>query len=179
LEFDAYVCYIATDMCLLLISTKADSFYDLANCKNLISNGLTKNGSIDALAKAMETSYYYPVSDLGVTGLLHFLYKSKAQSQFTCPKLEAPYNERKQRKRLFRLYEHVHNQVHRFKKSHKVYYQVSQYETVVGWVTNGFDLFATFGPLESKASCIRACNDILMWIKKEENSLFILNFPTW
>jgi hypothetical protein len=32
----AYVCYIAPSVCLLLISTKADSFYELANCKNLI-----------------------------------------------------------------------------------------------------------------------------------------------
>ncbi len=32
----AYVCFIATDVCLVLISTKQDSFYPLSNCKNLI-----------------------------------------------------------------------------------------------------------------------------------------------
>jgi hypothetical protein len=73
----------------------------------------------------------------------------------------------------------VYHRIHRFKKTHKVYYQVSQYETVVAWVTNGFELYAIFGPLESKASCIKSCNDILQWIKNEENSLFILNFPNW
>ncbi len=81
--------------------------------------------------------------------------------------------------RLFRLYQRMHKRVHRFKKPHKVYYQVSQSETMVGWVTAGFELFATFGPLESKGTCIKACNEILRWIKNEEDSLFILNSHIW
>ena len=66
--------------------------------------------------------------------------------------------------RLFRIYQRVHKKVHRFKKAHKVYYQVSQSETIVGWVTSGFELYATFGPLESKPSCIKACNEILKFV---------------
>src|SRR5690606_32827699 len=81
--------------------------------------------------------------------------------------------------RLFRMYQRVHKRVHRFKKAHKVFYQGSQSETIVGWVTTGFELYATVGPLESKASCIKACNEILKWIKNEESSLFITSAPTW
>lgn len=32
----AYVCFVAADVCLLLISTKQDSFYQLSNCKREI-----------------------------------------------------------------------------------------------------------------------------------------------
>jgi len=63
--------------------------------------------------------------------------------------------------------------------SHKVYYHVSEKETIVAWVTAGFELYATFSPLESKAVAIRACNQLLKWIKAEENSLFILDSPVW
>jgi len=176
----AYVCFIAPDVCLLLISTKQDSFYELANCKNLIMQGFTKtaSGALDAVAKALDNQFY-SVSELGIPSLLHFLYKSKSAYQFTCPRLESPYITKSEQKRLFRIYQRVHKRVHRFKKPHKVYYQVSQSETVVGWVTGGFELYATFSPLEPKPTCIKACNEILRWIKNEESSLFILNAPIW
>lgn len=50
---------------------------------------------------------------------------------------------------------------------------------MVAWRTRGFELIATFGPLESKATCLEACNSILKWIKGEETSLFIIDKPTW
>lgn len=95
------------------------------------------------------------------------------------PKFEAPFTDKKEQKRLFRLYQYVHGRAHRLKKPHKVYYQVSDSETIVGWITNGFELYATFGPLESKPTCIKACNQILKWLRNEESSLFILNSPVW
>ena len=42
-----------------------------------------------------------------------------------------------------------------------------------------FVLFAVFGPLELKAIVIRACNQLLRWIKREEGRLFILNSPVF
>jgi len=133
---------------------------------------------LGAITKAMAIGGY-SVDDLLIPGLLHFLYKSKDSSQFTAPRYQAPYMTKKQQKRLFRMYQHVHKCVHKFTRSHKVYYQVGQTETIVGWVTTGFELYATFGPLESKSSCIKACNEILKWIKTEENSVFIQNSPVW
>lgn len=96
------------------------------------------------------------------------------------PKFEPPYDDKKEKKRLFRLYQSVHARVHRFKKrTHKVYFQVSDKECIVGWITGGFELYAAFGPLETKPTCIKGCNQILRWIEVEENSLFILNSPIW
>jgi vacuolar fusion protein MON1 len=63
--------------------------------------------------------------------------------------------------------------------THRVYYHVSEKETIVAWTTAGFELYAVFGPLESKAVCIRGCNQLLKWIKQEESSLFILDSPVW
>lgn len=52
-------------------------------------------------------------------------------------------------RRLFRLYQYVHNRTHCFLQAHKVYYQVSQKEVVVGWVTGEFELFCfSYGNVE-------------------------------
>lgn len=54
----AYVCFIAPEVCLLLISTKPDSFYQLSECKNLIARELNKIGAIDATRKALQSRGY-------------------------------------------------------------------------------------------------------------------------
>ena len=67
----SYVCFIAPDVCLLLISTKQDVFYEFSNCKNLIMQvqsikhrthcqGLNKTapGALEAIGKALEQPYY-------------------------------------------------------------------------------------------------------------------------
>jgi len=119
--------------------------------------------------------------------LLHFLYKDHRHSQFTCPRLEPPYFNAKEQKRLFRLYQRVHNWVNepalaetkRDKNSSRVSYYVSTRESMVAWVTAGFELYATFGPLVSKSTSLKICNRILKWIQRKENVLFVSNPPTW
>jgi len=176
----AYVCFLETNVCLLLLSTKQDAsvFHQLSNCKEQIHTGLVKTGALDLVVKEMQNPDY-SVGELGIPSLLHFIYKSNVTCQCTAPRMEAPYSSIKEKKRLFRLYQRIYKRVHSFKKLHKVYYQVSQLETIVAWVTSGFELYAVFGPLESKSVCIKACNEILKWIKDEETSLFILNSPVW
>jgi hypothetical protein len=139
---------------------------------------LNKTASIAAITEALEQDSF-SVAELRIPHLQHFLYKSKSIVQFTCPKLEAPYNTRQEKKRLFRLYQRLFRSAQRFKKYHKVYYQVSEFETSIVWITAGFELYAVFSSLESKQNCIKACNDILNWIKNEESSLFILDSPIW
>ena len=46
-------------------------------------------------------------------------------------------------------------------------------------VTQGFELYAVFGPLITKTSAIHAVNKLLRWIKREEDRLFILNSVTF
>eukprot|EP01117_Protostelium_nocturnum_P009021 TRINITY_DN3237_c0_g1_i2.p1 TRINITY_DN3237_c0_g1~~TRINITY_DN3237_c0_g1_i2.p1 ORF type:complete len:373 (-),score=90.72 TRINITY_DN3237_c0_g1_i2:84-1202(-) len=174
----SYVCFIAKDICLLLLSTKQECFYELSSCKNIIVQGLNRTGALESIMKAYERPDY-SVGELGVPGLLHFLYKSKGTCQFTCPRFEAPYTERKEQKRLFRMYQRAHKKTHGIKNPHKVYYQVSYLETIIAWVTAGFELFAVFGPMEPKGNCIKSCNEILKWIKNEEGNLLILNSPVW
>ena len=51
-------------------------------------------------------------------------------------------------------------------------------ETVLGWLTQAFELYAVFSPNTSKLGVITAVNKLLRWVKKEEEKLFILTAPT-
>lgn len=120
--------------------------------------------------------------------LLHFLYKDQRTSQFTCPRFEPPYINAKEQKRLFRLYQRVQYRVNesmvlgearKDKNSSRVFYYISTRESMVAWVTSGFEVYATFGPLVPKPTALKICNQILKWIRNEEANLFILNAPVW
>ena len=111
--------------------------------------------------------------------LLHFLYKSQSTCQFTSPAHAFPYQQKEHQKRLFRLYQHVHQRMRSFNEEDTIYYHVSKYEAILGWIGVGFELYATFGPLITKKTAIKASNALLLWIKKQESTLFILNSPVW
>ena len=58
-------------------------------------------GTLDALVGAyQDKKIEYSVSELGIPGLRHFVYKSRAQVQITYPTFEDPYDQSQSRKRL-------------------------------------------------------------------------------
>lgn len=91
--------------------------------------------------------------------------------------MEAPYVGRKEQKRLFRVYQYVHKRASQ--SSNKVFMHSTGKELVLAWMTGGFKLYATFGPLVPLPSAIRGCNTLLSWIKQEENSIFVLDSPVF
>uniref|UniRef100_UPI00358F3644 vacuolar fusion protein MON1 homolog A isoform X2 n=1 Tax=Myxine glutinosa TaxID=7769 RepID=UPI00358F3644 len=117
----------------------------------------------------------YSVSQAGVPDLQHFIYKCKSTSQFTSPEMDAPYNCSEQRERLFGLYQQLHSRIHSASRPLKLIYHVWHFETLLAWVTAGFELYTCFSPLVTKAAAIHAITKLLRWIKKEEERLFIMN----
>jgi len=170
----SYIRYLADDVCLMLVSTKAESFYELSNCAKKISTSLEVSGCLKEIIQATKDNTY-SVSQTGNPDILHFIYISRVTSQLAQPALTPPYTHRKNRKRLFRLYQHIHNR----SLSHQLYYHTSKFETIFAWETFHFVLFATFGPLETKGVVVKACNQLLRWIKSEEGRLFIMNSPVF
>lgn len=175
----AYVCYIATDICLVLISPKVEDFYQLSECRNSIVQRFKSGGenNIFAVLEHALKEQFHSVGDIGAPGLLHFVYKSLGTSQIICPKMEPPYVGRKEQKRLFRVYQYVHKRASQ--SSNKVFMHSTGKELVLAWMTGGFKLYATFGPLVALPSAIRGCNTLLSWIKQEENSIFVLDSPVF
>jgi hypothetical protein len=174
----AYICYLTHDVCLVMLSAKVDAFYRLNEAKDIITAQLEATGALAAISEACAKPHYHP-SAVGTSNLLHFIYKATSTRQMTAPALDAPYNTPADQKRLFRTYQRVRMRVESQGLPHKVYYQVSQAETIVAWITKGFELYATYGPLESKQQAIKTCNKIIVWILSQEADLFILNSPVW
>lgn len=79
---------------------------------------------------------------------------STASAQFTAPEYEPPYNLAGQKKRLFLRYQDIHHQMHSATPPLKIYFRGGQTETLLGWVTSGFELYAAFGPLVTKPAAI-------------------------
>ncbi|CAG8487370.1 10073_t:CDS:10 [Funneliformis caledonium] len=174
----AYVCYITANVCLLLISPDKDKFFELSDAKNTIVEQLTACDALQGIEAASQ-SEGYSIADIGVAGLRHFIYKSKTCLQYTSPAFLASYNNPREKRRLFKLYRYTHDRMHSRVRPLKVHYYVSPSETILGWITATFELYAAFGPLISKTALTNSSLVLLKWIKKEEENLFIMNSPVF
>ena len=176
----AHVSYLSDDCpaCLLLLTTVSDAFFILSECRLKVLEKLEKYKCFQAINEALGKESYR-IGDVGIANLLHFVYKSRSTSQYTSPELEAPYNNPHEEERLFGLYLYLHHHIHSSGQPLKILCHVGCKEMLLGWVTSGFELYATFNPLVTKPMAINAINRLLKWITNEEDRLFILNSPVF
>ncbi|KAK7102484.1 protein SAND-like [Littorina saxatilis] len=176
----AHVSYLDNDceVCLLLLSVDRDSFFILSEAKDKIKARLIRYNALQAINASIKRTSY-STQQCGIPDLRHFLYKARSTAQYTSPELEAPYTEPAEQERLFGMYLYLHHRIHTSGRPLKILFHVGEYETLLGWVTQGFELYAVFGPLITKTSAIHAVNKLLRWIKREEDRLFILNSVTF
>ncbi|XP_042233324.1 vacuolar fusion protein MON1 homolog A-like isoform X1 [Homarus americanus] len=175
-----HVSYLADDCeaCLLLLSVDREQFFTLSEAKQKIVDRLRRHHCLEGINTAIRTSFY-TVKAIGAPELRHFLYKSKTTAQFTCPEYTAPYHTEAEQRRLFGLYQLLHHRVHSVSRPLKMVYMVMDTQTLLGWVTREFELYAALEPLVTKHNAIIYVNKLLRWIKSDENKLFILNSPTF
>ncbi|KAE8738703.1 hypothetical protein FOCC_FOCC015799 [Frankliniella occidentalis] len=176
----AHVSYLAEDCqaCLLLLTVDPDLFFPLSEAKQKIVEKLRRASLLQSINAALAHPGT-PVSQLGVPEARHFLYKCKATAQFWGPVPAPPYQSSEGAKRLLDQYRVLHHRLHAPSQPLKLLYLQDHAETMLGWITTGFELYVAFEPLVTKANAISAVNKILRWIKKDENGLFITNAPTF
>ncbi|KAF2076285.1 hypothetical protein CYY_002400 [Polysphondylium violaceum] len=168
-----YICFIYPQVCLLLFSNQVDSFYQLSECKDLIVKDIESENLVDELTKSANT-HEYSTSQTEVPNLLHFIYKNRISNYSTHPIFTSPYTSKPEKKRLFRLYQHIYNRANNsLNKPHKYYYYTSQTETIFVLINSSHEIYATFSPLELKKSVFESLNILLQWIKENENVLFL------
>ena len=140
---------------------------------------MTQSGCLFSLQESIRNAEY-SVDDVGVPGIRHFMYKSKVNIQYTQSLFGEPYNRSSEEQtRIYLLYQQARAQMQQRSRPLKLLYTASQSETIFAWISNSFELYVTFGPLITKHNATNAVNALLRWIKKEEESLFILNAPTF
>ncbi|KAF7346547.1 hypothetical protein MSAN_01882800 [Mycena sanguinolenta] len=144
---------------------------------------MESEGTLDLIASAFRLGQTeYSVAELGIPGLRHFLFKSRSQVQITCPTFEDPYDDVDERRRLTTLYQIIHDAIHAKSGQEatlKLQYIRSEKESVMGWITQPFELYVTLSPRLPKSAAVGAANAVARWVKKEESRLFLRDAPVF
>jgi len=148
-----------------------------------IAQRLDKEGILDAIAVASDSNQTeYSVANLGIPGLRHFVYKSRSIVQITAPIFEDPYDEVEDKRRLITLYQTLHDAIHAKSGQEgplKLQYIKTERESVMGWITQPFELYIALSPLLPKSAIVGAANSVARWVKKEEARLFLRDAPVF
>lgn len=175
-----HVSYLAEDCqaCLLLLTVDRDEFTTLSDAKKKIVSKLRLTHCLEAINESMNRKKI-TTSDIGLPEIHHVLYKCSSTAQFWSPDFQPPYTTHDEIERLLGLYQCLHHRIHSSNRPLKFLFQQLDKETIIAWVTSGFEVYVTLEPLVTKVDAINAMRKLLKWIKKEEERLFILNSPTF
>ncbi|XP_061543144.1 vacuolar fusion protein MON1 homolog A [Phycodurus eques] len=178
--FHAHISYLepASELCLILVSTDREDFFNMSDCKQKFLERLSKRSAYQALKEAL-SSRSYSVTQVGIPELRHFLYKSKSSGLYTSPEFPLVYQSEEEQERLMGLYQDLHSYVHHPTRPLRSFYRCGETENMMAWVTSGLEVYLCFSPLGTKALAISAVNKLLKWIRKEEDRLFILSHVTY
>ncbi|THG94070.1 hypothetical protein EW145_g8218, partial [Phellinidium pouzarii] len=136
---------------------------------------------LDAIERAiLRRQTVYSAAALGIPGLRHFVYKSRPHVQVTHPEWGEDYADMEARRRLITLYQSLHDVIHGKsgqKETLKLQYIRTQRESVMGWITQPFELYISVSPTLPKAAVVSAANAVMRWVKKEEARLFLRDAP--
>ncbi|KAH9950658.1 trafficking protein Mon1-domain-containing protein [Amylocystis lapponica] len=185
---------------LICVSGSAD-FEAVRNWCDTVTQRLEQDGLLAAISTAItrrETEY--SVSDLGVPGLRHFMYKSRPHVQVTMPLFEDPYDDTNEKRRcasrpsrnltlliflllrLIILYQTLYDAIHAKsgqESTLKLQYIRTERESVMGWITQPFELYLSLSPRLPKSAAVGAANAVARWVQKEEKRLFLRDAPVF
>ncbi|TFY66718.1 hypothetical protein EVG20_g4361 [Dentipellis fragilis] len=167
---------------LICVSGNGD-FESIRTWCDAVTKRLTSEGTLGAIHKAIRTqATEYSVSELSIPGLRHFIYKSRSHVQITVPTYEDPYDDNKEQQRLMTLYQTLHDAIHAKSGQDlplKLQYIRTERESIMGWITQPFELYIALSPWLPKSAAVGAANAVARWVKKEESRLFLRDAPVF
>ena len=162
------------EVAIVLISASKESFYELRGMRNTLISQLESNGSLSILKTAIHKGHATTASLLPGTPLRHFLYKSRANVQFTMPSYEPYYHSLVAKRKLISLYGELHEAIHSRTSHLRVLNVTAKEHTALAWETPLFELYCVAGPQCTKAQLAQAANRVVQWIRREEERVFII-----
>ncbi|KAK0201848.1 vacuolar fusion protein MON1 [Desarmillaria ectypa] len=167
---------------LVCLSGGAD-FDTIRSWCDRVTQKLTNEGTLKLLLDCIRSGQSeYAVAELGIPGLRHFVYKSRAQVQVTFPTFEDPYENLTDRRRIITLYQVLHDAIHAKSgqsETLKLQYIRTEKESVMGWITQPFEMYIALSPRLPKSAAVGAANAVSRWVKKEEGRLFLKDAPVF
>uniref|UniRef100_A0A5S6R2E7 Vacuolar fusion protein MON1 homolog n=1 Tax=Trichuris muris TaxID=70415 RepID=A0A5S6R2E7_TRIMR len=172
----AHISYLSDvcPACLLLLTLDKGAFFEMSNIRTRIIEKLTRNKALTMLHELLIERSALNVVQLGIADLIHFIYKQRSRSQYTCVPMAAPYAEDNFQAYLFGRYAAAHGYMHQRAQTRNIHYCSGSLESILGWVTPNFEVYTVFSPLTTKNEAISRVELLMRWIKKEEANLLSL-----
>ncbi|KAE8153414.1 vacuolar fusion protein mon1 [Aspergillus avenaceus] len=158
----------------ILISTDKERFFDLQEMRNSFIEQLERNNSLNIIKEAIDKGRPKTTDIVPGTVLHHFLYKSRANVQFTMSSYEPDFSTVSRRRRLMSTYNNLHASIHAKHTHVKVHHCVSQSSSSFAWVTPVFELYCVAGPHANRNALAHSASKIVQWVQQEEERLFII-----
>ncbi|KAJ6261071.1 Vacuolar fusion protein [Drechslerella dactyloides] len=175
----AYICFFQPEIALVLISPTRESFFEMKAIKDNIIEQLDQAASIPIIEGAVKRGRYLASDLIDGTVIQHFLYKSKANVQFTMPSFDPHFSTPHARRRLMVLYQRLHAAVHARGAHLKVHHSIRRRSVSLAWVTPTFELYCVAGAGTPRNVLAKHANAIVGWVKREEERLFIVGGATF
>lgn len=154
---------------------------------------MEKNGSLKMIGAAIDQGRPATTDIVPGTVLHHFIYKSRANVQFTMSSYSPEFTSISRRRRLefifttsnwledltficrlMSVYNNIHSSIHA-KNSHvKVHHCVSRSASSFAWVTPIFELYCVAEPNANRNALVQSASKIAQWVQQEEERLFII-----
>ena len=183
----AYIRCVTDDITLVIISSKKDVFYPINERADVIVDKLERSGAIARLA----TPPRICTERLGTSSLVHFAFVAAGYRQVIVPPFTATgYRDSPAaQKRIYRRYKALRAGLETPSPNllalagsdlgpHRFVYKTSKTESFAVWTSRTFEFYVTFSSVKSKSQAVTACNNIVSYILKNEETLFITNIPT-
>ncbi|KAL5000372.1 trafficking protein Mon1-domain-containing protein [Aspergillus recurvatus] len=159
---------------IILISTDKESFFELQAMRNAFVEQMEKNGSIDIIKEAIDKGRPSTTDIVPGSVLHHFVYKSRANVQFTMSSYVPEFSSITRRRRLISTYNNLHASVHAKHTHVKVHHCITQSSSSFAWITPVFELYCVAGPHANRNALAQSASKIVQWVQKEEERLFII-----
>ncbi|RAH67179.1 guanine nucleotide exchange factor MON1 [Aspergillus aculeatinus CBS 121060] len=159
---------------IVLISTDKESFFELQGMRDAFVEQMERNGSIKIIKEAVAKGRPSTTDIVPGTVLHHFLYKSRANVQFTMSSYDPEFSSISRRRRLMSTYNNLHASIHAKHTHVKVHHCVSQSSSSFAWVTPMFELYCVAGANANRNALAQSASKIIGWVRQEEERLFII-----
>ncbi len=140
--------------CLILLTglCDEDQSFELNECRKRIQQKL-QTQSINQILNMKYIDQSLRLDQIGVPELKHFLFKDNKIFQYFVSEYALPYSaSTQQQKRIYNIYQKLYHKLHNQTNNLKIIYMQQKYETILGWMTSSFEIYATFSSLVTKGN---------------------------
>lgn len=178
----AYISHLdeSCQTCLIFLTGMCDEeqSIELNECRKRIQQKMQSQSLIQLMNSKLKDSSL-KLDQIGVNELKHFLYKDNKIFQYFLSDYALPYsNNSSEQQRIFDMYQKLYHKLHNKTNSLRIFYMQKKYETILGWQTSNFEIYATFSPLVTKEIAIMAVNKLLEFTQKNKSKIFLSSMPT-